>query len=100
MPRVLLFQDSHFLADAHTTSAYVPMSSLLGYPQSHAPDAETPSRLWSGQPWDEGALLQTGMDGKAIQVEKIQQQTGTPRRRRLQIDGLWINKKVINQIPH
>lgn len=26
---------------------------------------------WAAKAWDEGALLQTGMDGKAIQAEKI-----------------------------
>lgn len=47
--RVALSQDSHLLGDGHSTSAPIPMPKLLGHPQSQAPEAKTPSRLWRVQ---------------------------------------------------
>lgn len=62
---VPLSQDGPLLGDAYSTSAHVPMSKLLRHPQSRAPDAETPRRLWSGQhrPGNRAASKEEHRDG-------------------------------------
>lgn len=68
MFRFPLCQDSHLLGNAHSASACVPISKLLGYPQFQRPRTPAGSGVGSeglgrGQP-PRGAL-QTGMEGNS-----------------------------------
>lgn len=92
-------QDSHLLGDAQCISAPIPMSKLVGHPQSQAPEAETPAGSRVGSEGLGRERPPSGNGRKGNRAEKTSKNQALPGEAGYRQMDIGINIKMMNQIP-